>query len=1115
MNLRINDASPEQQRASDPLRSAWVAANAGSGKTHVLVDRVIRLMLSGTAPDKILCITFTKAAAAEMASRLNARLGAWVALKDEELARHIRAMGHREVTLDTLKRARELFTLALETPGGLKIQTIHAFCERLLQLFPVEAGVVPGFEVMDERSSAELLDQARRCIIAEAEATGDPRLRRVVVRAQVEVFYELLRTILVKRSELSVDLDYLRRQLGLRPGDTAATIEGELLTIDSTLYDSLITALEHSVGAVDHKTARALRRITAGELEAFKDLFLTKSLKPKALTSIVSRRLQGADPWVAETLAGEMARALALLGKRASLDMMAATEALVELAASIIAEYERLKRLYGRYDFEDLILRTRRLLVEQVSSAWVLYKLDGGIDHILVDEAQDTSPAQWQIVKALAEEFFAGSGARSDVMRTIFVVGDRKQSIFSFQGADPAAFEEARRYFAARISVDDGGLTNVALSISYRSTEMVLKAVDDVFAQGDARRGLNAGKNEDILHQAVRKGYAGRVELWPVTLKDKKPEHDPWLVPVDRIDRNHPARKLARQIAETIAGWLRQERHIEALGRPVQPGDILILVRTRNDFFSSMLRELNRLRIPVAGADRVTLNDHIAIQDLLALGQFIVQPEDDHALACLLKSPLVTHPEGRAFNDDDLFALAYGRGRQSLWRRLAESQLLQPVCAKLRNWIAISAGEAPFGFYARVLGEDTPSVRQNILSRLGPEAGDLIDAFLNLALEYEQRETPSLQGFLHWFTSADTEIRRDMDQSGDVVRIMTVHGAKGLEAPVVFLPDTCSPPDDRNEVQPLMIPAPDGKLIPFWRFGGGVEAAEVTALRNLLREQRMDEYRRQLYVALTRARDELYICGYTSDESPKPGSWYSLIEESLEGPRDAQGVLCLTGEQTATLEISSESSTTFPPPPIAPAWIGEKPPRELAGGDWLNPSRLVRKKAAGSAAALEQGRALHRLFQRLPEVPAERRRQTARQLLERRNITGSKAKNLADRVLGIIEHKDYAAYFGESGLAEIPLVADLGEKGLLSGQVDRIVVSEDEVLILDYKSDRAPPTDLGEVAPAYIAQLAAYRTALARVFPRKRVTAALLWTATAHLMIVPADLLALHRPAPD
>ncbi|MGE4251420.1 MAG: double-strand break repair helicase AddA [Parvibaculaceae bacterium] len=1109
MNLRVNVASYDQRRASDPYKSVWVAANAGSGKTHVLVDRVIRLMLSGTAPDKILCITFTKAAAAEMASRLHARLGAWVALADTELARHIGAMGHHEVTADTLKRARELFTLALETPGGLKIQTIHAFCERLLQLFPVEAGVVPGFEVMDERSSAELLDQARRSIISAAETEGDPALRRIVARAQAEAFDELLRTILVKRSDLSVDLGYLRRRLGLGLKDTATSIEGELFAIDSALYDRMIASLESSAGATDPKSARALRRIKAFDLDAFEDLFLTKSRKPKAPSSVVSKKLRGVAPWLAEAMDAEMNRALTLLGKRAAVDMMEATEALVDIAARIIAEYERLKRLYGRYDFEDLILRTRRLLVEQVSSTWVLYKLDGGIDHILVDEAQDTSPAQWQIVKALAEEFFAGTGARGDVTRTLFVVGDRKQSIFSFQGADPAAFEEARLYFDARVSDDEGGLGNVALSVSYRSTATVLDAVDAVFENETARRGLGAGGNDDVSHQAVRTGHAGLVELWPVTLKDDKLSHDPWLVPVDRIDRNHPARKLAQRIAETIASWLKDGRTITALGRPVRPGDILILVRSRNDFFTSMLRELNRLRVPVAGADRVTLNEHIAVQDLLALGQFIILPEDDHALACLLKSPMIRHPEGRAFDDDDLFALAQGRGRHSLWRRLADSEALRPVCARLRKWMAISAGESPFGFYSRVLAEDRPSVRQNILSRLGPEAVDLIDAFLNLALDYEQRETPSLQGFLHWFTSADTEIRRDMDQASDVVRIMTVHGAKGLEAPIVFLPDTCSMPDDRNEVQPLMIPAPEGRLIPFWRFGGGLEAPGVTALRDLLRDQRMDEYRRQLYVALTRARDELYICGYTTDEAPKPQSWYALIEASLEGPRDTQGRLRRVGEQTAPIETASESLGRTKAE-SAPAWIGETPPRELTGGDWVNPSRLLRKKVSGSAAALEQGRALHRLFQLLPDMASDGRRQAALQLLERRRITGGKARALVDRVIGIIEHQDYAAYFGDRGLAEIPLVADLGEKGVLAGQVDRIVVTETEVLILDYKSDRAPPKDVSGVPPAYVAQLAAYRSALVRMFPHKTVTAALLWTEIPQLMVLPVDLLAEH-----
>jgi ATP-dependent helicase/nuclease subunit A len=1108
MNLHLK-ASDEQRRASNPLHSVWVAANAGSGKTHVLVDRVIRLMLSGTPPDKMLCITFTKAAAAEMASRLHARLSGWVVLTDAELAEFIKALGQYEVTAETLKRARELFTLALETPGGLKIQTIHAFCERLLQLFPVEAGVVPAFEVMDERSSAELLDQARRSIISAAETEGDPALRRIVARAQAEAFNELLRTILIKRSDLSADLDYLGRQLGLKPNDTPASVECELFAVDPVLYDRMIAALEASPGAADRKSARALGRIRALEFDAFEDLVLTKGRKPKAPSSIVSKKLRGAAPWLSEAMDKEMERVRTLLGKRAAADMMEATGALLDIASRILAEYERLKRLYGRYDFEDLILRTRRLLVEQVSSAWVLYKLDGGIDHILVDEAQDTSPAQWQIVKALAEEFFAGTGARSGLTRTIFVVGDRKQSIFSFQGADPAAFEEARLYFEARVNKDEGGLDNVALNVSYRSTMTVLEAVDAVFGNETARRGLVIRSDTDIVHEAVRRGYAGLVELWPFVGKDKKPEHDPWLVPVDRIDRNHPARKLARQIAETIAGWLKDGRMIAALGRPVRPSDILILVRSRNDFFTSMLRELNRLRVPVAGADRVTLNEHIAIQDLLALGQFIVLPEDDHALACLLKSPLIAHPDGRSFNDDDLFTLAERRGRQSLWQRLEASAALQPVYRRLRQWMAISAGESPFGFYARVLGEDTPSVRQNILSRLGPEAVDLIDAFLNLALDYEQRETPSLQGFLHWFTSADTEIRRDMDQASDVVRIMTVHGAKGLEAPIVFLPDTCSLPDDRNEVQPLMIPVPEGKLVPFWRFGGGVEAPGVTALRNLLRDQRMDEYRRQLYVALTRARDELYICGYTTDEQPKALSWYALIEASIKAPRDERGVARTIGEQTVALEVSSAGEKPIGSA-TAPSWITEKPRRELSGGDWVNPSRLLRKKAQGSAAALERGRVLHRLFQLLPDMPRDERRAAALQLLERRKITGAKARALVDRVIGVIEHQDNSAYFGLSGLAEIPLVADLGEKGVLAGQVDRIVVTEAEVLILDYKSDRTPPKDLAGVPPAYVAQLAAYRSALARMFPQKAVTAALLWTEIPQLMLLPADLLDRH-----
>jgi ATP-dependent helicase/nuclease subunit A len=1128
--MKHSGASAQQRKASEPGINAWVAANAGSGKTRVLVDRVIRLLLDGAEPERILCLTFTKAAAAEMANRLFERLGQWIRLDDKALAAAISALGADKVDRKLLDRARTLFTVSLETPGGLKIQTIHAFCERLLQLFPIEAGVAPGFEVMDDRQVQEMLELARREVLTEAQSDVSRGLSQALLKiipyAKEEEFDALVQAILGKRGDLPAFLAepggvtaavaLLRAGMG-RPPDLTLDDVSALLTVDHDRYRALADALQHGKPG-DRERASDIVEILAkpdSQLDALAGILLTKKNAPKTIQGIATKAVTSAEPWIADFVAMEQERLLAALALRSDLLMLDSTEALLSLATAIIARYETAKRAQGRYDFDDLIARTRALLTRAGAAEWVLYKLDGGIDHILIDEAQDTSPAQWDIAEALVSEIFSGRGARAHVERTLFAVGDRKQSIFSFQGADPDAFVEASNRFEIKITSSGKTFRRIPLHVSYRSTQRVLRAVDLVFAQDAARRGVEARGDTAIEHRAHREEAHGLVEIWPLTLPDEQAEETHWRAPVDTEPQNHPRRKLAAKIARRISGWIGR-RMLPSLGRTVRAGDILILVRRRNAFFDALIQELHQHGVAVAGADRLRLSEHIAIRDVLALAQFTLLPEDDYALACVLKSPLVARQDGTPIDDDDLFALAHGRGTTSLWQRLRQAQdpRLVPAREYLEHWLALAPALAPFAFFSRLLVES----RADILKRLGPEANDPLDALLDLTIDFEHGHAPTLPAFLVWFLSGETEIKRDMDQGADEVRVMTVHGAKGLESHIVMLPDTVDVPDGRQGPNILMVrPIADGPQIPLWVLPKMAKSGAVQAWCDARQDNAGDEYRRLLYVAMTRARDELYVGGWRGRSDPKPDCWYTLMRQAIE--REGVAYTDADGELITRIGpediYASEFTTAQASLVLMPGWLRQPvtpqrtPPAAISAFSTPAPSEI----SAERQEALVRGRLVHRLLQLLPDMPSERRRAAARHLVEREG----QGEELANAVLGLFDIPEMASFLAPGGLAEVPVAMRDRAGGLVAGQIDRLTVTAEEVLILDYKSDIRPPPSLDQVKPAYLSQMAAYRAAMRQAFPDRRVRAALLWTALPALMPLPDPLLdkAAMRSAED
>lgn len=1124
----------KQHAASNPAVSAWVSANAGAGKTHVLAQRVVRLLLEGNDPAKILCLTFTKAAAANMANRIFNQLRDWIALDDSELDDAIRKTGARLGGAKQRALARRLFASALETPGGLKVQTIHAFCTRLLQQFPFEANVPARFRVLEEIEQKQLLEQLRREVLF--EAAGDPdsaagKALAVIIPVASDAAFEVgLKEAIQKRDGIAAWLAHagcitaaaaqLSTALGIQPDDTLEKIEAAIIDGPHLPSSGWISAagICRSGSSNDQKQAARLEDAIAAtgrtRIDAYLEIFYSAS-SGELRNVIITGGLNKKYPDFAQLLADEKVRLPTLCKQRKAAMVRDRTMALIALALQVIGRYQTEKNRRGLLDYDDLIARTRNLL-NNVNAAWVHYKLDLGIDHLLIDEAQDTSPDQWGIITRFVAEFTAGAGARSQIKRTIFAVGDDKQSIFSFQGAEPRAFDTMRRYFKGAHDDAELPFDPIDFQYSFRSAPAVLEAVDAVFKQPAAHAGLTADPVETV-HQAVRDASPGMVELWPLVEPEKKDEVSPWDAPFDTTSETSPRVVLARQIAAAVKIWLARgdlvgdgdQRH------RLRAGDILILVRQRGPLFEAIIRALKSADIAVAGADRLQLIDHIAIMDLLVLADALLHPQDDLALATVLKSP----PFG--ISEEALFDLAHDR-KGSLRSALRASR---PDLAA--RFVALSQAAqrlTPFAFYADLLGRG--GARKAFLARFGPEVNDALDEFLNLALDYESRQTPSLQGFANWLRTAQTEVKRDMEIARDEVRVMTVHGAKGLEAPVVVLADTTTEPAGPFQYQDKLLKLPARGEAPTmpdriaWMPTKREDTAETEAARAALTRADEDEYRRLLYVAMTRAADRLIVCGSVGVKGMPPGCWYQLVQGGL----DATGLLT---EETADFEgppirryrkFSTALASGDAPPadlgaPQLPDWLVKPAPAESAPSPWLRPSSALDHEPVLGEATTERRRALargthvHRLMQSLPNVPPSNRAEAARRHLARqRDLDDAERAEIAKHTLRLLGDLRFDALFLPGSKAEISIVGRVGRHSV-SGQVDRIVVTADEVLIVDYKTNRPAPRSLDDAKvrhAGYITQLALYRVVLSRLYPGRPVRAALLWTETPDLMEVPA-----------
>ena len=1146
MDRRVSPLYPltnEQRTASDPDALAWLSASAGTGKTQVLTARVMRLLLSGVDPAAILCLTFTKAGAAEMADRIHARLAHWVRLKSPALARELIALGEAHDP-DSVDEARKLFANVLDaTGGGLRIQTIHAFAQSLLAAFPAEANIVPGFRPIEGREEALLIRETLAEMLVSAEKGRNHQLiediQNLSRRMGEEGAENFLRHCAHSFGALAalgapeLFADILRSALDLPAGDVMTSLvnacsddEFDLESLNAIAQANREWGTKTGLEAAE-KIARWISAGAAQRAVGLKDLREVWATKQGGLRT-VSKKLAEAEPRYGEitaTLDDAVARLLALEIKSAYAEFAAAG---LRAGRHFAEDYAIAKRRKGVLDFNDMINLVRALLAQPGIGEWVRYKLDQGIDHILVDEAQDTNDAQWSIIEGLSAEFFETEpGATDSIHRTIFAVGDFKQAIFGFQGTNPQAFTDARDRFAEHIAARDRTLSSLSLDKSYRSSTPILEVVDTVMEN----IGASAVGLPDALraHVSAYPDRPGQVSLLaPVrgeAVDDLDPGEEGWLADAKLA--------LARKLAQQIKSWITdgpEQMWLASRARGLRPEDVLILVRSRGELASLLVARLHEENVPVAGVDRLMLTDPLAVQDLLAALRFVLQPEDELNLANVLVSPLI------GWSQDELYALSFQR-KSNLWSILRDKAQThskelgsaQAAVNSLQDLLDRGDFISPYQLLEHILSGPMQG-RRKLLARLGNEARDPIDELLNAALLFEAENPPSLQHFLDWFDRGDAEIKRDPAAPLDAVRVMTVHGAKGLQAPLVILADATFDPNLARSSSIDFTVSEDKPAIPLPRPR---KIEQVDMLADAVdRQQRADreEHWRLLYVALTRAEEQLVVTGALGPrqkDGPPAESWYAAVEQAMKAiAPDAQDdpiwshAIKYRGSQPIQAQRRRAAKPRTPLPVLtepdwlsAPAPMEERPPKPLAPSSLGDDLVAEPPPSEAMQLAAERGRLMHSLFERLPDVAPTERRAAALDWLEKTGglVDEARRAEIVDAALGVINNTEFAEIFSSDALAEAPIAAIVGE-AVVAGTVDRLLVSDTHVHIVDFKTGHRVPANVADAPLAHIRQMAAYAAALQTVFPDRTVKASLLYSAGPHLLTLTEDQIQANKP---
>ena len=1120
--MKSNDmATLAQIQASNPYDSTWLSANAGSGKTRVLTDRVARLLLEGVSPENILCLTYTKAAASEMQNRLFERLGKWAMLDDESLRISLTQLGIEQgLNKQTFKQARTLFARAIEVPGSLKIQTIHSFCSSLLRRFPLEAEVSPNFTEIDEWTTQALCTEILEKI--STDEIGSVSLANFSKFVSDVNLIELLTDILKNRTVLSEFKSHseIYSEFGLNSNVSfAECLDNHFDSKDLKLIKILGAAMKNG-GARDNASAKKLLSIESINLEFIKtleDILLYKGSTTKRLEYSAKTNSFASKAVLSKFLNSSIEQLNKLAERievfrqtRISYETSEKICALYDFSRIFLSHYTNEKLLRGWLDFDDLILKTQNLLTDPTIAAWVLYRLDGGIDHILIDEAQDTSPTQWRIIEKLSQEFYTGEGSRDKINRTLFVVGDKKQSIYSFQGADTFELNRIQKNFKKRFGEAAKPLKELSLQYSFRSSPTILKFVDSILEKPEKKQesGLESSEN----HISFYSKLPGRVDLWPSVEKAEQPKDTEWQSPVDMPGKEDERVRLACLIASQINTLISSQSLIpERAGndyvmRKIRAGDFLILVQRRSVLFHEIIKACKKRGLPISGADRLKLMEEIAVKDLIALLSFLSSPQDDLSLATVLKSPLFN------WSEKELFDLAHDRQDRFLWEELKKrSDIFTNEYSILNNLLSSIDYLRPYELLEKILNQYNG--RANLISRLGAEAEDAIDALLSLSIDYERQETPSLTGFLSWVSTSGFEVKRQLSNQKNQIRVMTIHGAKGLESPIVILPETQK---RKVEVRDKILTS---DKIAVWNSKRGQATRNEEEIKSKKIRALEEERNRLLYVAITRA--ETWFMAMSAGELDDK-CWYEKIKNSLQSSQakkqnfpTGEGLRLEEGNWSSEIEEkkcqSPKSKNGLPDWIKKTSFENEMQPRYLIPSDLGGAKTLSKGNGLSEEEAALHGSRVHKLLELLPKYsPKDWPKHSLKMLKANRLFDGPpNVENAIQEALSVLTDPRLSYIFAKDVLSEVPFSAQLPnlKNQKIYGIIDRLIVGSNNVQIIDFKTNSTVPKTADKIPLGILRQLGAYKLAVEKIFPSKEVSCYILWTAIKKLDHLEKDLL--------
>ncbi len=1116
-----NMATLAQIRASNPDGSTWLSANAGSGKTRVLTDRVARLLLEGVSPENILCLTYTKAAASEMQNRLFERLGKWAMLDDRNLRNSLTKLGlEPRLNKQTFKQARTLFARAIEVPGSLKIQTIHSFCSSLLRRFPLEAGVSPNFTEIDEWTAQALCTEILEKISNdEIESISLAYVSKFLSDVNLT---DLLTDILKNRTVLSKFKSHseICSEFGLNSKVSFEECLNKHFDSKDLKVIKILREGMQNGGVRDKAAAKKLSNIKSINLEFIKtleDILLYKGSTEKRPEYSAKTNSFASKTVLNEFLNSSVEQVNKLAVRievfrqtRISYETSEKICALYDFSRVFLNHYTNEKLLRGWLDFDDLILKTQKLFIDPTIAAWILYRLDGGIDHILIDEAQDTSPTQWRIIEKLSQEFYAGEGSRDKINRTLFVVGDKKQSIYSFQGADTFELNRIQKKFKKRFDEAAKPLKELSLQYSFRSSPTILRFVDSILEKPESKNGSELESTEN--HISFYSKLPGRVDLWPSIEKAEQPKDTEWQSPVDMPGKEDERVRLACLIADQINALISSNSLIpERTGndyvmRKISAGDFLILVQRRSVLFHEIIKACKKRGLPISGADRLKLMDEIAVKDLIALLSFLSSPQDDLSLATILKSPLFN------WSEKELFDLAHDREDRFLWEELKKrSDIFTHEHLVLSNLLASIDYLRPYELLEKILNQYNG--RANLISRLGAEAEDAIDALLSLSIDYEKQETPSLTGFLSWVSTSGFEIKRQLTKQENQIRVMTIHGAKGLESPIVILPET-----QKRKVE-LRDKILVGEKIAVWNNKKGEASRAEEEIKSKKIQALEAERSRLLYVAITRA--ETWFIAMSAGQLDDK-CWYEKIKNSLQSSKakkqifpTGEGLRLEEGNWSSAIEEKKYQSKKSRNK--LPDWIKKVSFENKVQPNYLIPSDLGGSKTLSKGNGLSEeeaalhGSRVHKLLELLPKYSSQDWPEYSLKMLKANRLFDGppNVENAIKEALSVLTDSKFSYIFAKDVLSEVPFSAQLPKlkNQKIFGIIDRLIVGSNNVQIIDFKTNSTVPKTANKIPLGILRQMGAYQLAIEEIYPGKEVSCYILWTAIKKIDHLEKDLL--------